>query len=155
MVRRQNVTPEPLTDTDFESLANVLQRFGGKGAMNIEQLDGYLAAIVCHPADIPKTEYLSEIWGDEMINEERFAAQPMLQDFLSLVSRHKDAIAHTLQSRDPFNPRAFGGLRWCLSCQRVGVRFCPRDEAEKGRLDCALRGRGSWRFACRNLCFGT
>jgi uncharacterized protein len=104
MVRRQNVTPEPLTDTDFESLANVLQRFGGKGAMNIEQLDGYLAAIVCHPADIPKTEYLSEIWGDQMINEERFAAQPMLQDFLSLVSRHKDAIAHTLQSRDPFTP---------------------------------------------------
>jgi uncharacterized protein len=101
---RERMTPEPLTDAEFDSLANVLQCFGGKGALNLEQLDGLLAAIVCHPADIPKSEYLPEIWGDAMINEDSFAAQPMLQDFLSLVSRHKDAIAHTLESGDVFTP---------------------------------------------------
>ena len=101
---RQSMTPEPLTDSDFESLGNVLKRFGGKAAMNLEQLDGFLAALICYPSDIPKTEYLPEIWGDEMINEDTFAAQPMLQCFLSLVGRHKDAVAHTLQSGDVFPP---------------------------------------------------
>jgi yecA family protein len=101
---RQSMTPEPLTVSDFESLGNVLNRFAGKDAMNLEQLDGFLAAIVCHPAEIPKGEYLPEIWGDEMINEHTFAAQPILQGFLSLVARHKDAVAHTLQSGDIFTP---------------------------------------------------
>ena len=36
---RQSMTPEPLTNSDFESLGNVLKRFGGKAAMNLEQLD--------------------------------------------------------------------------------------------------------------------
>ena len=31
---------EPLTDSEFEGLNDVLKRFGGKRAMNIEQLDG-------------------------------------------------------------------------------------------------------------------
>jgi uncharacterized protein len=101
---RQSMTPEPLTDSDFESLGNVLKRFGGKAAMNLEQLDGFLAAIICYPSDIPKTEYLPEIWGDEMINEDTFAGQPTLQGFLSLIARHKDAVAHTLQSGDVFTP---------------------------------------------------
>jgi uncharacterized protein len=39
-----------------------------------------------------------------MINEDVFAAQPVLQQFLSLVARHKDAVAHTLQSGDVFTP---------------------------------------------------
>jgi uncharacterized protein len=98
------MTPEPLNDSEFDSLGDVLKRFGGKQAMNLEQLDGFLAAIVCHPAEITKAEYLPEIWGDEMINEDTFAAQPMLQGFLSLVERHKGAIAHTLQSGDVFTP---------------------------------------------------
>jgi hypothetical protein len=34
------MTPEPLNESDYESLASVLQRFGGKRAMNFEQLDG-------------------------------------------------------------------------------------------------------------------
>jgi uncharacterized protein len=72
--------------------------------MNVEQLDGFLAAIICHPSDIPKDEYLPEIWEDEMINEDTFAGQPTLQGFLSLVARHKDSIAHTLQSGDVFTP---------------------------------------------------
>jgi uncharacterized protein len=98
------MTPEPLTDSDFESLGDMLKRFGGKAAMNLEQLDGFLAAIVCHPAEISKAEYLPEIWGDQMINEDKFAAQLMLQGFVSLIARHKDAVAHTLQSGDVFTP---------------------------------------------------
>ena len=93
---------EPLTDSEFEGLNDVLKRFGGKRAMNIEQLDGFPVALICCPSNIPTNEYLAEIWGDDMINEGTFAAQPMLKDFLTLVMRHKSAIAHTLQSGDVF-----------------------------------------------------
>jgi uncharacterized protein len=96
--------PTPLTDIDFTNLTDVLKRFGGRRSMNIEQLDGFLAAVVCCPGEVQKAEYLPEIWGDRMINEDGFTAQPILQDFLSLVERHKRNILHTLQSGDVFTP---------------------------------------------------
>lgn len=96
--------PEPLADADFERMAGVLQRFGGKRTMNVEQVDGFLAALVCSPDHVPKSEYLPHIWGDRMINEDVFISQPGLQEFLSLVERHRRTIAHTLQSGDVFTP---------------------------------------------------
>lgn len=94
----------PLSYAEFENLTNVLKRFGGRRSMNIEQLDGFLAAVICCPDEIPRTDYLPEIWGDHMINEDNFAAQSILQDFLSLVERHMRTILHTLQSGDVFTP---------------------------------------------------
>jgi Uncharacterised protein family (UPF0149) len=59
------VTPQPLTDAEFESVSEVLERFGDKRSMSLEALDGLLAAVACGPEDIPQGEYLREIWGDE------------------------------------------------------------------------------------------
>jgi uncharacterized protein len=95
---------EPLEDTEFETLSGILHRFGGKNAMNIEQIDGFLTALTCNPIHISPHQYLPLIWGDEMITEDAFTAQPILQDFLSLVARHKSAIARTLRSGDAFTP---------------------------------------------------
>ncbi len=52
------MTPEPLNVSNFESLASVLQSVGGKRAMSVEQLDGFLAALICSPSDIAKADYL-------------------------------------------------------------------------------------------------
>ena len=51
--------------------------------------DGFLAALTCNPLTFRRTKYLPLIWGDEMITEDAFTAQPILQDFLSLIARHK------------------------------------------------------------------
>jgi uncharacterized protein len=99
-----SMTPQPLTDAEFDSLSGVLSRYGGKDAMNLEQLDGFLAAVICFPRRIPEIEYLPAIWGDETINEKAFAARPALQTFLSLVTRHKESVAHTLQSGEVYTP---------------------------------------------------
>lgn len=96
--------PEPLNDAEFENLGDLLKRFGGKQAMNIEQLDGFLAALICCPSAIPASDYLPVIWGDAMVNEGGFSAQPVMQEFLSLVERHRSAISHILQSGDVFTP---------------------------------------------------
>lgn len=80
--------PQPLTDAEFDRLDEVLKRFGDKRAMNLEQLDGFFAALICGPNIVPPSEYLPKIWGDDMINEGVFSAQPMLEEFISLVTRH-------------------------------------------------------------------
>ena len=72
--------------------------------MNIEQLDGFLAALICGPEIVRPSEYLPVIWGGHMVLEGIVRAQPLLQDFLSLIMRHWNAIADTLHSGEVFLP---------------------------------------------------
>src|SRR6266403_1474182 len=51
-----------------------------KRAMNLEMLDGFFAALICGPDDVPPSEYLSEIWGGDMVNEATFQTKPILQE---------------------------------------------------------------------------
>ena len=92
------MNPEPLTETDFDRLSDLLELFGDKRSMNLEQIDGFLAAVVCGPEAIPQHEYLRAIWGDDIVNEDTFASKPVLKEFISLVTRHHAFIAQTLQS---------------------------------------------------------
>ena len=85
-------------------MSDVLKRFGDKRAMNLETLDGFFAALICGPDDVPPSEYLPEIWGGDMVNEPAFDAQPILQDFIALVTRHWNATCDALRSGDVFVP---------------------------------------------------
>ena len=96
--------PQPLTDAEFERLSGVLGRFDNEHPMNLEQLDGFLAALICGPEIVHPSEYLPVICGDDMVLEDSFGAQSVLQDFLSLVMRHWNVIADTLHSGDVFLP---------------------------------------------------
>jgi uncharacterized protein len=98
------VKPQPLTDAEFERLSGVLGRFDNEHPMNLEQLDGFLAALICGPEIVHPSEYLPVICGDDMVLEDSFGAQSVLQDFLSLVMRHWNVIADTLHSGDVFLP---------------------------------------------------
>lgn len=128
-------SPEPLTDAELDKMNEVLQRFGDQRSMSLEQLDGFLAALVCGPAEIPQRECFRTIWGDEIINEDTFAAQPLLRDFIVLVTRHRDVIAHTLKSDDIHMPLllegangAFRGNNWAKGFLR-GTEFYKADWA--------------------------
>jgi hypothetical protein len=44
------MSSEPLSDAELETLSGVLKTFGGKDAMNVEQMDGFLAALTCFAA---------------------------------------------------------------------------------------------------------
>jgi uncharacterized protein len=98
------VKPQPLTDAEFQRLSGVLGRFDNKHPMNLEQLDGFLAALICGPEIVHPSEYLPVICGDDMVLEDSFGAQSVLQDFLSLIMRHWNVIADTLHSGDVFLP---------------------------------------------------
>jgi uncharacterized protein len=79
--------PQPLTDEECDRLSAVLERFGDQRSMNLEELDGFLAALVCGPVNVLPSEYLPKILGDNLVPEDRTTAQPILQDFLSLIIR--------------------------------------------------------------------
>ena len=96
--------PQPLTAAEFERLSGVLGRFDNKHPMNLEQLDGFLAALICGPEIVRPSEYLPVICGNDMVLEDSFSAQSVLQDFLSLIMRHWNVIADTLHSGDVFLP---------------------------------------------------
>jgi uncharacterized protein len=98
------VKPQPLTDTEFERLNGLLGRFDNKRPMNLEQLDGFLAALICGPEIVRPSEYLPVICGSDMVFEDSFGTQSVLQDFLSLIMRHWNFIADTLHSGDVFLP---------------------------------------------------
>ena len=102
--------PQSLSEAELERVREILDRFGDKRAMNLEQIDGFLAALVCGPDDIPQSEYLPEIWGDDMVNEAAFARQPILQVLVSLITRHRDAIAHTLRKGTRYYSKMKTGL---------------------------------------------
>jgi uncharacterized protein UPF0149 len=54
------VKSQPLTDAEFERLSKVLGRFDNKHPMNLEQLDGFLAALICGPQIVrPANIFLS------------------------------------------------------------------------------------------------
>jgi uncharacterized protein len=96
--------PDPLTEAELDRLTSVLARFGDKHSMNLEHLDGFLAALICGPDTVLPSEYLPVIWGDRLVLEDTFKAQPLLRDFLSLIMRHWNAIADTLHSGDVYLP---------------------------------------------------
>jgi uncharacterized protein len=98
------MTASPLKDTELDRLGDALGRFRSPTAMNLEQLDGFFTALICCPDMVMPSEYLHEIWGGEMADEEAFADQQALQNFLDLVMRHWNSITQTLQSGGAFLP---------------------------------------------------
>jgi uncharacterized protein len=95
---------QALSDWEFDKLNDCLTRFSGKGSMNLEQLDGFLAALVCGPDEVPESEYLPKALADDTVNESALAAQPWLRECVALITRHRDFICHTLESGNVFTP---------------------------------------------------
>ena len=92
--------PEPLTDAELDHLSAILERSGNELSMNLEQLDGFLAALICGPELVPPSNYLPKICGDRTVFEDTSSAQ----EFLSLIVRHWNTIADTLNSGKVYLP---------------------------------------------------
>jgi hypothetical protein len=56
----------PLTEAEFDRLGNFLNGCKGGKAMNVEQLDGFFAALVAGPEMVMPSEYYREVFGGEM-----------------------------------------------------------------------------------------
>ena len=57
---------EPLTDAELDRLGDFLKSCKGGGAMNVETLDGFFAALIAGPETVMPSEYYAEVFGGEM-----------------------------------------------------------------------------------------
>ena len=62
-IKDRSVKPQPLTDVELDRLSEVLKRFSDKRAMNLEQLDGFLSALICCPDLVPPQRIPSRDMG--------------------------------------------------------------------------------------------
>jgi uncharacterized protein len=87
---------EPLTDTELDRLGDFLKRCKGGKAMNLEELDGFFAALIAAPETVMPSEYNREVFGGEMSEVVEFSGLDEAQEILNLMMRHWNKIASTL-----------------------------------------------------------
>jgi uncharacterized protein len=130
----------PLNDAECDRINAMLSRFHSEYAMNnAEEIDGFFAALICSPEIAKPSQYLPEIWGGEMADDEAFADRKEAQDFLSLLMRHWNSIVCILEKGEIFGPLLFQneedtahGNDWARGFMR-GVSF--HHESWKELLD--------------------
>lgn len=108
----------PLTDVELEDLDRTLQAL--PGAMNVEMLDGYLAALLLDPQPLaarPGGDWLPAVWGGDGEDQAPFASGKQRKRVVVLVLRHLQAIASQWRA-DPerweplFSLTEAGGHEW-------------------------------------------
>jgi uncharacterized protein len=98
--------PEPLTDAELDRLGDFLKSCKGGKAMNLEELDGFFAALIAGRELVMPSEYTREVFGGEM-SEVVFSGLDEAQEILNLMMRHWNKIASTLRKGEIHVPLIF------------------------------------------------
>ena len=96
--------PEPLSDAELDRLGDFLKRCKGGKAMNLEELDGFFAALIAGPEPVMPSEYNREIFGGEMSEVVEFSGLDEAKEILGLMMRHWNNIAGTLPKDEVYVP---------------------------------------------------
>jgi uncharacterized protein len=157
---------EPLTEAELDELESFLASDAvPQDCMDLEMLDGYLAAIVSGPDAIQPSEWLPQVWSEgNRSAAAAFANNEQAQKIMALVLRHLVGIQRTLgESPTRFKPllylpeeKARGsermppeGAAWCEGYM-AGVKL--RDDEWQPLFD-APDAR-DWIFPIEALAFG-
>ncbi len=94
---------QQLSNEEFEQLDEFLEDIGSS-AMNMEELDGYFAALACSPNRVPMSRVLPGVWGEDFA----FSDMQEANLILGLLMRHWNSIvatlARTLEAPDCYLP---------------------------------------------------
>jgi len=74
--------------------------------MNLEQLDGFFAALAAGPVPVPPSEFMKAIWGSE---GPAYDSPEQAQFATDLLMRHWDTVVKRLDARLPHRPEIFPG----------------------------------------------
>lgn len=125
-----------LTEAELDRLAEFLKACKRPHAMNLEELDGFFAALIAGPEIVPPSEYLPEVFGGEMSETCKFENVEQAREVLGLIMRHWNGIAATLNKGDVHLPVLLedtDGVRlgndWSRGFMR-GVHMCHDAWAE-------------------------
>ena len=114
-------------DPELETLGEFLDQMWDDGAMDLEELDGFFAALHCCPELVLPSEYLPVILGSEdaLENEELFPNLEAAKLFFGLIMHHWNAVGDAFRTGDFFIPflledddgKAYGN-NWALGFLR-------------------------------------
>ena len=96
--------PQPLTDPELDRLGDFLRQCKGGNAMNLEELDGFFAALVAGPETVLPSEYYPQVFGGTMEETCEFDSLDQVNATLGLLSRHWNTIAGTLYADEVYLP---------------------------------------------------
>lgn len=95
--------PTTMTEQDYEKLGSLLAKLMPQGAMSLEQLDGFLAALHAGPEALGPSDCLPTILGEAFDDDEAFTPK-QLDRFMQLITGHWRDIGHTLSAGEAFHP---------------------------------------------------
>ncbi len=95
---------EVLNDAELDRLGDFLKSCKGGKAMNVEQLDGFFAALIAGPETVMPSEYNREVFGGEMSDVCEFSSLEEANQILGLMMRHWNTIAGTLFKGEVYVP---------------------------------------------------
>ena len=101
---REFMQNEPLTDAELDRLGDFLRTCKGGESMNLEELDGFFAALIAGPENVMPSEYYPEVFGGEMSDACEFGSLDEANDILGLMMRHWNTIAATLHKGEVYVP---------------------------------------------------
>jgi uncharacterized protein len=122
--------PEPLNDAELDRLGDFLKSCKGGKAMNVEQLDGFFAALIAGPETVMPSEYNREVFGGDVSDACEFSSLEEANEIFGLMMRHWNHIAGTLSKGEAYLPLLLEdnngvehGNDWARGFMR-GTQFC-------------------------------
>jgi uncharacterized protein len=130
-------TDQEFTEDDLDRLDQFLMSKGMDEAMSVDELHGFLTAVLCTPELIPPSQWLAQVWGGE---EPAFSSLEEAQDIVGMIMRLNNDVAARL-SMGEFDPvfmeemrgdgkMALAPFGWCFGFVQ-GMQLQPdawRDE---------------------------
>jgi uncharacterized protein len=95
---------QPLTDPELDRLSEFLRQCKRGKAMNLEELDGFFAALIAGPEIVMPSEYYQHVFGGPMDETCKFDSLDHVNAILGLLSRHWNTIAGTLYVNEVYLP---------------------------------------------------
>lgn len=96
--------PQPLSPTELERLAEFLESCPSGNAMNLEELDGFFAALIAGPETVMPSEYLPAVFSADKAEDCGFESIDEANEILQLLMRHWNTIVAGLFNREPYTP---------------------------------------------------
>src|SRR5438105_875794 len=93
-----------LSDAELSRLGAFLNSCDRPDAMNLEEVDGFFAALIAGPEMVMPSEYLPEVFGGEMDEACEFESIEQANEILNLLNRHWNTIAATLHKGEIYMP---------------------------------------------------
>jgi uncharacterized protein len=88
----------------LDRLGGFLRNCKGGKEMNVEELDGFFAALITGPEAVMPSEYNREVFGGAISDTCEFPSLDAANEFFALIMRHWNDIAGTLFSGEVYVP---------------------------------------------------